>query len=197
MRWEGQFEIPGEPEDIFVEFANAQRMARHMPGAEITGQDKDGSFTGSLTVALGPKRLVFKGKALCEADVSAKRGKITGQGASDMRAARFKVELNWCLASGGNAGEPTTIVKLVSEASLQGVLADFARTGGPVVAGMITEEFAARMKNDLTSRGSSDCASSEGSAANAISASRIAGAVAKDAARRAGQSITGLFRKGN
>jgi len=196
MRWEGEFRVPGAPEDVVLEFADARRMARHMPGAEITGEEEDGTLTGTLTVSFGPKRLVFKGKARCEADVAGLNGRIIGQGASDMRAARFKVELSWKLAPDTAAHAPATVVSLISEAALQGVLADFARTGGPVVAGLMTEEFATRLRRDLEARQAGDVYLPDENSGDHISAGRIAGAVAKNAAKRAGQSITGLFRRG-
>ena len=193
MKWEGAFRVPGAPAEVVLEFADARRMAAHFPGAEVEEVAEDGSLVGRLTVAFGPKRLVFRGKALCEADVAGLHGRITGQGASDMRAARFKVELHWRLRDDPSAGEPTTIVTLTSAATLQGVLADFARTGGPIVAAALTEEFAKRLERDLRER--RDGRTPDHSApAEALSAGRVAGTLARHAARQTGQSIARLFQ---
>jgi uncharacterized protein len=47
------------------------------------------------------------------------------------------------------ASEPTTVVDIVSDAELGGVLADFARTGGVAVAKIIMADFARRAAEEF------------------------------------------------
>ncbi|MDB5400182.1 MAG: hypothetical protein JWQ55_2200, partial [Rhodopila sp.] len=67
-----------------------------------------------------------------------------GRGAADMRAARIGVKVAFALRDDAAAPTPTTVVKIVSDAELGGVLADFARTGGVAVANVIMADFAQR-----------------------------------------------------
>jgi carbon monoxide dehydrogenase subunit G len=151
MEWEGQFSVPGRPEDVILRFADVERMARCVPGASLEGRDSDGNYLGSITVAFGPKRIVFRGKATAENDPSTLQGALTGQGAADMRSARFKVRVTYTLRSAPEAPatQPQTIVMLRSDADLQGVIADFARTGGNAVAKIFMEEFSRRVAEDF------------------------------------------------
>lgn len=150
MRWEGEMIVPGQQDDVFARFQNIERMAQYMPGATIDGRDDEGSYLGSITVTFGPKKLVFRGKMTSESDAALRKGVLRGQGSSDQRAARFKVEITYGLHDvTEDPAAPRTCVKLLSVAELQGVLADFARTGGPVVAKVILDEFAARFAADM------------------------------------------------
>jgi len=145
MRWEGDITVPGRPEEVIAAFADIERMAQYLPGASIEGRGDDGSYIGAITVTFGPKRLVFRGKMTSEMDTAARTGALQGQGSSDQRAARFKVRVTYALHDASNgAAQPSTRVNIVSVAELQGVLEDFARTGGPAVAKVILDEFASR-----------------------------------------------------
>jgi carbon monoxide dehydrogenase subunit G len=151
VEWEGEFKVPGRPEDVIIRFADVERMARCVPGASLEGRGEDGSYLGSITVAFGPKRIVFRGKATTENDPAALQGSLTGQGAADMRAARFKVRVTYKLRADPDAtAGPRTIVALRSDADLQGVIADFARTGGNAVAKVFMEDFSRRIADDFT-----------------------------------------------
>src|SRR6478752_8325303 len=145
MNFEGQFKVPGTPDEVIREFADVERMATLMPGAAIEGRDEEGNYLGGMTVAFGPKRIKFKGKVTVETDIEGKSGKMRGRGAADMRAARIETRLAYTLHADESASEPTTIVKLKAEADLQGVLAEFAKTGGEAVGNVMMEQFANNM----------------------------------------------------
>jgi hypothetical protein len=66
-----------------------------------------------------------------------------------MRAARIGVKVAFALRDDADAGAPTTIVKVSSDAELGGVLADFARTGGVAVANVLMQDFARRAADEF------------------------------------------------
>jgi len=144
MHFEGEFSVPGRPDDVIQRFADVERMARCMPGAIIEGRDEDGNYTGGMLVAFGPKKIKFRGRVTVETDFDAKTGSLRGRGAADMRAARIGVNITYALrddpAAAGN-----TLVKLTSDAELGGVLADFARTGGVPFANALMQDFSKRV----------------------------------------------------
>lgn len=151
MKWQGAFSIPGRPEDVIGYFADLPRMASCMPGASVESVEADGSFTGAMLVAFGPKKLIFKGKGHARTDVANLSGSLQGQGAADLRAARFKVHVTYTLSADAGAppGEPRTSVALCSIAELQGALADFANMGGPIVADALMKQFAANAQAEF------------------------------------------------
>lgn len=154
MQFEGEFRVPGRPEDVLTRFADVPRMAQCMPGATIEGRDDAGHYLGSMVVDFGPKRIRFKGKVDATTDREALGGTLHVRGAADMKAAaRAEVRVKYALREDPDAREPATIVALSSEAQLGGVLAGFAETGGVVVTRALMDEFAARAAKEFASEG--------------------------------------------
>jgi carbon monoxide dehydrogenase subunit G len=144
MHFEGEFSVPGKPQDVMRRFADVPRMARCMPGAVLEPQAEDGSWPGAMVVTFGPKKINFKGRVTTDFDFDALTGSLYGRGTADMRAARIGVRVTFTLRNDARAPTPRTVVGIVSDAELGGVLADFARTGGTTVANVIMEDFAKR-----------------------------------------------------
>src|SRR3954471_24270530 len=150
MHFEGEFSVPGKAEDVIRRFADVPRMAGCMPGAMLEAQAEDGSWPGAMVVAFGPKKINFKGRVTTSFDFDGLTGSLHGRGSADMRAARIGVKVSFVLRDDVSAAVPTTVVKIVSDAELGGVLADFARTGGVAVANVIMADFARRAAAEFT-----------------------------------------------
>ena len=149
MHFEGSFRVPGSADTVIRRFADVPRMARCMPGAVLEPQAEDGSWPGAMIVAFGPKKVNFKGRVTTEFDFAALTGSLHGRGAADMRAARIGVKVGFTLRNDPASGVPVTVVDIVSDAELGGVLADFARTGGVAVANVIMADFARRAAEEF------------------------------------------------
>jgi carbon monoxide dehydrogenase subunit G len=149
MHFEGDFSVPGKAEDVIRRFADVPRMSRCMPGAILESQADDGSWPGAMVVAFGPKKINFKGRVTATFDFDALTGRLHGRGAADMRAARIGINVSFTLRDDASSSVPTTVVKIVSDAELGGVLADFARTGGVAVANVIMADFARRAAEEF------------------------------------------------
>ena len=146
MHFEGEFSVPGKPADVIRRFADVPRMAGCMPGAVLETRNEDGTWPGGMIVAFGPKKIKFKGRATVDFDFDALTGSVHGRGTADMRAARIGVKVSFALREGP---ADDTIVKIVSDAELGGVLADFAQTGGIAVANAIMADFAKRAATEF------------------------------------------------
>ncbi|MGE0224635.1 MAG: SRPBCC domain-containing protein [Acetobacteraceae bacterium] len=149
MHFEGEFSVPGKPADVIRRFSDVPRMATCMPGAVLEKQNEDGSWPGGMIVSFGPKKIKFSGRANVDFDYDNLTGSVHGRGTADMRAARIGVKVSFALREDPAAATPTTIVKIVSDADLGGVLADFARTGGIAVANAIMKDFARRAADEF------------------------------------------------
>src|SRR3974390_887040 len=149
MHFEGEFTVPGKADDVMRRFANVPRMARCMPGAVLEPQAEDGSWPGAMVVSFGPKKITFKGRVSGAFDFESHSGELHGRGTADMRAARIGVKLRFALHNAPDAASPSTVVKIVSDAELGGVLADFARTGGVALANVIMADFARRAAEEF------------------------------------------------
>jgi carbon monoxide dehydrogenase subunit G len=148
MRFEGEFSVPGTPDQVIHRFADVERMARCMPGAAIEGRDEEGNYQGAMLVAFGPKKIRFRGRVTAETDLAAHTGSLRGRGAADMRAARIEVRINYSLRD-DPARLGATLVNLTSDAELGGVLAEFARTGGIPFANALMQDFSKRVAEEF------------------------------------------------
>lgn len=149
MHFEGEFRVPGKAEDVIKRFSDVPRMARCMPGAVLEAQAEDGSWPGAMVVSFGPKRINFKGKATCDFDFQGLTGSVHGRGTANMRSARIGVKVAFALADVPDSEPAETAVKIVSDATLGGVLEDFAKTGGIAVANAIMADFARRAAEEF------------------------------------------------
>jgi uncharacterized protein len=149
MHFEGEFRVPGKAAEVIKRFEDVPRMAGCMPGAVLQERADDGSWPGAMVVSFGPKKISFKGKAICEFDEQTLTGSVHGRGAADMRAARIGVKVSFALADVADNGRSETLVRIVSDAELGGVLEDFARTGGIAVANAIMTDFARRAADEF------------------------------------------------
>src|ERR1700733_10477168 len=122
MHFEGEFRVPGKAADVIRRFSDVPRMARCMRGAMLEPQAEDGSWPGAMVVTFGPKKINFKGRATCEFDDQALTGLVHGRGTADMRSARIGVKVSFALSDATDNARPETIVKIVSDAELGGVL---------------------------------------------------------------------------
>ena len=145
MRFEGEFRVPGRPDDVLQRFADVERMVGCMPGASIESLDADGNYVGAMLVAFGPKKIKFRGKVTTQVEPATHSGSMHVRGAAEMRSpARVEVRVTYVLRADAAATNPTSIVALTSDAEMGGVLADFARTGGIAVTRALMEQFAER-----------------------------------------------------
>jgi carbon monoxide dehydrogenase subunit G len=149
MHFTGEFRVPGTPDEVIRRFADVPRMTGCMPGAVLDEQAPDGSWPGRMIVAFGPKKVAFKGRVTCVFDFENHTGSLHGRGSADLRAARIGVKVGFALHAAPGAAPPATLVKIVSDAELGGVLADFARTGGVAVANVIMADFAKRAAQEF------------------------------------------------
>lgn len=145
IAFNGEFTVPTSPDKVIDAFADLPRMASLMPGAFLEGKDEDGAWRGGMMVAFGPKKIKFNGKVTLEIDRAARSGTMVGRGTADMRAARVETKLRFDVKEAG--GE--SVVALTSDTAMTGVLAEFARTGGPAVARVLMEQFAQRLRAEL------------------------------------------------
>jgi hypothetical protein len=67
-----------------------------------------------------------------------------------MRSARIGVKVSFALSDAADSSRPETVVKIVSDAELGGVLEDFAKTGGIAVANVIMADFARRASEEFS-----------------------------------------------
>src|SRR5258706_12803652 len=81
MEINNSFEVPLPPRDAWKTLMDIPRIAPCMPGAELTGVvDKD-TYTGKVSVKLGPVALTFAGQVkFTDIDEAAHKARVKAQG---------------------------------------------------------------------------------------------------------------------
>lgn len=188
MRFETALSVPGDPAFVIERFADVPAMAACLPGASVGPVNADGSYPATLVVSFGPKRIAFKGTLTNRVDHENRTGVLAGRASADLRAAKMAVQMTYALAAERGPDSAGTRITLVSEAELTGVLAEFANTGGVVLANALLGQFARNFAAQYAGRETS----SAGTPARVLSGWRLIGALFQAFLQR----LKSLFQRG-
>lgn len=125
MKISQQFDVARDPSTVWEFFQDVPAVAQCLPGAELQNVNEDGSYTGQLSVKLGPMTAAFEGQAIVTPDPASKTATIEGKGVDKRGGSRGQVKLNYSI-SGSETG---STVDIDADISLSGPAAQFGRTG--------------------------------------------------------------------
>ena len=193
MQFENEFDVAAGPSQVIAKMDDMPLMAGFLPGASVGPVNPDGSYPGTLVVSFGPKRIAFKGTVANRVDRANLSGVLSGNASADVRGAKMAVTMDYKLVEcAGAGGQPATRVKFVSQAQLTGVLAEFAKTGGVVLANAILAEFARRFSAQFEQPGASAAPVAE--PAHTLSAVSLVAGIFQSLWRSAGQYASRTWR---
>ncbi|HEX3532229.1 MAG TPA: SRPBCC family protein [Thermoanaerobaculia bacterium] len=123
------------------------KVARCLPGAAITEKVDATTYTGTITIKVGPVTASYRGKmrferldeAAGEADIAASGQETRGKGGADMRMKSRVV---------GRAPAETEVT-VVSDVNVMGVLAQFGRGMIQDVSDQLFQKFTDAMRREL------------------------------------------------
>jgi carbon monoxide dehydrogenase subunit G len=123
------------------------RVGRCLPGAAITDKVDDQTYTGTITIKVGPVTASYRGKmrferldpVAMEADIAASGQETKGKGGADMRMKSRVVA----------KGPAETEVTVVSDVNVMGVLAQFGRGMIQDVSDQLFQKFTDGMRREL------------------------------------------------
>jgi carbon monoxide dehydrogenase subunit G len=123
------------------------KVASCLPGAAITEKVDDSTYTGTMTLKVGPVTASYRGKmrferldaAAMEADLAASGQETKGKGGADMRMKSRVVA----------KGPEETEVTVVSDVNVMGVLAQFGRGMIQDVSDQLFQKFSDGMRRQL------------------------------------------------
>src|SRR5437773_12538141 len=87
------FVIDAAPSSVWEFLIDPQRVAKCLPGAAVTGKIDEKTWTGTMTVKVGPVTSSYKGKVVFEkldpaartAEIVATGTDVKGRGGADLR----------------------------------------------------------------------------------------------------------------
>ena len=148
MEINNSFEVPLPPPDAWKVLMDIPRIAPCMPGAELTGVvDKD-TYTGKVSVKLGPVALTFAGQVkFTDIDDAAHKARVKAQGKDSKGRGGANANVDFHLEP--TAGGSRVIVK--TDLTLSGAVAQYGRASGLIqdVAQQLIGQFAQCLKAQL------------------------------------------------
>lgn len=126
MKIDHEFTVARPIDVVWDFFQDIPAVADCLPGAELREQVGDNTYSGGLSVKLGPMTAAFEGEATIEPDPASKVASITGKGVDKRGGSRGQVKVAYALAE---EGEGSTKVDIDADVMLSGPAAQFGRTG--------------------------------------------------------------------
>ncbi len=182
------FTVRAAPDAVWAFLTNPQRVAQSLPGAAIGEQLDEKTYTGTMTVKVGPVSSSYKGKVIFQrldpttrtAEIRATGQDVRGKGGADLQLTSSVRDL------GGGQTEVTA----VSQVNVSGLLAQMGRGMVQDVSDQIFQMFSDRMKAELetpTASGPEASPAAAPPAAPALDVVALGGAAARRAAGRLAQ----------
>lgn len=145
MRLENEFEVNAPIEEVWQVLEDVPRVARCMPGAELTSSDGN-QHEGTVKARLGPMRVTYQGQAtVTELDASAHRAAMTAEGRETRGQGRAKADVS--LSAEEHDGR--TKVTIATELDITGRVAQFGRGLLEDVSTQLIDEFAAQLEREV------------------------------------------------
>ena len=147
MQIENSFTVSQPVDALWMFLLDVERVAPCMPGAELTEMVNDRTWKGKVNVKLGPVSLAFAGTVTIEErDDQAHRVVLFAKGMEQRGkgAANAKVT-SWLEATGAD-----TTVRMTSDLTLSGAVAQLSRGLLPEVSKRLTKDFADCLEQTLS-----------------------------------------------
>ena len=141
------FTIKAPPASVWEFLTDPERVAKCLPGAAITGKLDEKTWSGTMTVKVGPVQSSYKGKVVFEkldrasrsAEIVAQGMDVKGKGGADLR-----------LTSSVREKAPgETEVTTVSRVNVTGILAQMGRGMIQDVSDQMFQIFSQNMRAEL------------------------------------------------
>jgi carbon monoxide dehydrogenase subunit G len=143
---ENEFEVPATIDRAWAYLLDVEKVAACAPGAELTETVDDSAWKGKIAMKLGPVSLSFAGTvSLQERDDEAHRLVLAARGQETRgKGAASATVTAWLEESG-----PGTLVRLRSDITLTGTVAQLSRGLLPDVSKRLTAEFAECLRSSI------------------------------------------------
>ncbi|MGH2507979.1 MAG: xanthine dehydrogenase family Fe-S subunit, partial [Ktedonobacteraceae bacterium] len=144
---EESFVISLPPDRVWRAFQDTSLLAACLPGAELEEYDAS-SIKGCINIKLGPIAAAFSGAATIKRDDTTMSGLVKGAGSDKRSNSRTRGELGFHLNA--EDGSRSTRVSVSIDYAIQGVLAQFSRSGLAQQMGrVLVAQFAANLNSKL------------------------------------------------
>jgi hypothetical protein len=158
MKIENAFNLPLPLAEAWRVLLDIERVARCVPGAELTEKLDPDSYRGKIAVRLGPVALSFNGTArFVEIDEAARRVRVKANGSESKGRGGAEASAQFALAE---IAPRQTHVAITTDLALNGSVAQYGRGAAMIgaVAQQLVDQFAARLAAELSSEAAATAA---------------------------------------
>lgn len=136
---ENEFTVASDPDVLWQNLLDVERVASCMPGAELTETVDDRTWKGKVKMKFGPVQMAFIGTVtMKERDDEARRVQLHAQGTEQAG----KGAANAMVTSWLETGASSTTVKVRTDLTITGALVQMSRGLLPEVSRKLTQQFA-------------------------------------------------------
>ena len=158
MELSNEIEVNAPIEEVWNAFNTPERIAPCLPGAELQEVEGD-NFKGAVKIKVGPITAQYKGIATYqEKDESSKRVVIKGDGRDTRGAGNASALITAQLSE---VSSNVTNVKVLTELTITGKVAQFGRGAISDVSGKLMTQFANNLEEILDTEGNENPAAAE------------------------------------
>jgi carbon monoxide dehydrogenase subunit G len=136
------FEIAAPVDAVWEILRDPRMVAECFPGAELSEQVDDDSYTGTIVVLFGPTKATFSGRAKIVVVDAERRGTIEASGRDKRGASGATAKVTVDVAG----DQQKASVAIVGTIDVAGPLAGFANTGGAYVTRALLSDFASAVE---------------------------------------------------
>jgi carbon monoxide dehydrogenase subunit G len=143
------FEVAAPVDTVWTYMLDVPNLAPCLPGAELVGDDGNGTYQGKVVARLGPVKLNFSGTAkIVESDERAHRLVLRAAGSEDKGkgTADMTVTATLVPAAGG------TRVQVAQDLTISGAAAQFGRGMVADVTSVLMNSFAECLQYNIDNR---------------------------------------------
>lgn len=145
-----RFDVAAPIDRVWAHFLDVPSLAPCLPGAELVGDDGNGTYQGKVLAALGPVKLEFSGTArIVEADEAEHRLVLHAAGAEDRGRGTADMTITARLAPSGGG----TAVQVTQDLTVSGAAAQFGRGMIADVTSVLMRSFAECIEYDIMNAG--------------------------------------------
>ena|SRR5690348_16167739 len=148
MQLENSFSVNAPPDRVFAYLLDVSKIVGCVPGAELVETVDDNTFKGKVKVKVGPITVAYSGTAkIAERDEAARSATLEAEGreTTGPGSARAKAQMSVAAGDGGLG----SVVKITTEYSVAGRVAQFGRGVMEDVSRRIVNEMAACIKANV------------------------------------------------
>jgi uncharacterized protein len=197
---ENQFEVAASPDRVYSFLLDVNRVVTCMPGAELSEVVDPTTFKGKVRIKVGPITVSYNGTAsISERDDAARSATLQAEGRETTGPGSARATARMSVADAGNG---TSTVRLVTDYTVAGRIANFGRGVMEDVSKRLVSQMADCIKANLetaeaepapAATGTAETGTAESAASPAAPAAAAAAPTTTPAAPARPVNALGLF----